>query len=121
MSRKGEEQIEDGILPNMAFTFYSDHKITKIVIMGSKTPRNSYGVSISPDQLVDSDLPSLPAAIWEGTLEQIVDIPLEATLSKSVVVWRDRYLASESTYRSIFLSRFIILGCDGSIEVEQSW
>ena len=90
--------------------------------MSNEAGKKNYRVSISPDHLVDSDLLALPTAIWEGKIEQIEDITLpEATLSGSVVVGRDDFATDSSIYRRLVLSRFLILGCDGSFQVEHSW
>ena len=67
-----------------------------------------------------SVFPDLWEAIWAGSLGQIEDIILpEATLSRSVIIWRDSY--TTSGYNGMPLSRVLILGCDGSFQVGQSW
>ena len=89
--------MKDGVLPNFAFSFNSNVKITKIVIMNNDTKRKYYGVTISPDHMFDLDLLALPESIWEGNLDQIEDITLsEATLSRSVVIWRDDFVIRDA-------------------------
>ena len=95
--RRIEEEVKDGVLPNFAFSFNSNVKITKIVIMNNDTKRKYYGVTISPDHMFDLDLLALPESIWEGNLDQIEDITLsEATLSRSVVIWRDDFVIRDA-------------------------